>query len=537
MNATLTCKMKSYIQPFERRLALAELAALTGGIPKLVNSAQETSEYFTASSLPAELVAGRLAYWEHVRNFERERILTEQVLREATSKMLRLPLGPISISSLRVVSTPDNLPNRRCLRYGPHGLHEYRGKYFPQLVRALINISGASGKSIVVDPMSGSGTTAVEAILAGCYGLGTDMNPLSVFMGQTKCDLLSVSAASLLRHVDKITAALGKVPSRSLKASLPYLTSLPEVDQVYLAAWFSPKILQQLDKVAQEIQLVRHPVIKNFFWLSLSNILREVSWQKNDDLRVRKEIRDDATINAIQDFLKGLRHSTIGLAPFLRQIKTSELGTHKIKLGDAKQLGNLWEQYLGKVDVVITSPPYATALPYLDTDRLSLAYLGLLPRAKHRPHDLHMIGNREVSERIRQEYWGHFLEKKKELPSSVTNLIMKIHRLNQNQNVGFRRRNLPALLTKYFFDMKDVFNGIQALLRPGAKAYVVIGNNHTIAGGKNININTAQLLADIADSIGLAPKEEIPMEMLVSRDIFRKNTGKSETILTLQKQV
>jgi site-specific DNA-methyltransferase (cytosine-N4-specific) len=84
-------------------------------------------------------------------------------------------------------------------------------------------------------------------------------------------------------------------------------------------------------------------------------------------------------------------------------------------------------------------------------------------------------------------------------------------------------------------DMKMVLNGIANLLRPGARAYIVIGNNHTIAGGKRVEINTANLLADIAETVGLAQKERWGMEMLVSRDIFRNNACASEFILTFQR--
>ena len=34
--------------------------------------------------------------------------------------------------------------------------------------------------------------------------------------------------------------------------------------------------------------------------LSLSNVIRSVSWQKNDDLRVRKELRLDVEIDPIR---------------------------------------------------------------------------------------------------------------------------------------------------------------------------------------------------------------------------------------------
>jgi site-specific DNA-methyltransferase (cytosine-N4-specific) len=142
-----------------------------------------------------------------------------------------------------------------------------------------------------------------------------------------------------------------------------------------------------------------------------------------------------------------------------------------------------------------------------------------------------MIGNREITEKQRSSYWELFETKKKKLPRSVSTLIEKVSTLNSRIAVGFRRRNLPVLLTKYFMDMQQVFEGMIALLRPGSPAYVVIGNNHTIAGGERVEIETAGLLVDIASAAGMKSEERIPMEMLVSRDIFKKNAVGSEEIL------
>lgn len=142
-----------------------------------------------------------------------------------------------------------------------------------------------------------------------------------------------------------------------------------------------------------------------------------------------------------------------------------------------------------------------------------------------------MIGNREISEKQRLMYWKLFETGEKTLPKSVSALIQKVDTLNSKIEVGFRRRNLPALLTKYFLDMQQVFEGMRAVLRPGCPAYVVIGNNHTIAGGKRVEIDTASLLLDIAAVVGVKSERRIPMEMLVSRDIFKKNAVASEEIL------
>jgi site-specific DNA-methyltransferase (cytosine-N4-specific) len=205
----------------------------------------------------------------------------------------------------------------------------------------------------------------------------------------------------------------------------------------------------------------------------------------------------------------------------------------EIREGDARRCGELWGE--STIDVIITSPPYATALPYLDTDRLSLCYLGLLPRPEHRHRDKSMIGNREVSERIRKEYWARYSLDRASLPVSVSTLIDTVDRLNTGTSVGFRRRNLPALLSKYFFDMKEVIEGMKTALKPGHCAFVVVGNNHTIAGGQRVDIQTAALLQDIASFVGFEVAEPLQMEMLVSRDIFKGNAMASEEILVFRK--
>ena len=106
-------------------------------------------------------------------------------------------------------------------------------------------------------------------------------------------------------------------------------------------------------------------------------------------------------------FLEEARRSTKTVAAFGALCGRGGLGKFSVEEADARLAATALEQLVGKVDVIITSPPYATALPYLDTDRLSLIYLGLLSRREHRSRDTLMIGNREITERTRAAYWGH----------------------------------------------------------------------------------------------------------------------------------
>ncbi len=69
--------------------------------------------------------------------------------------------------------------------YATHGLFPYRGKFHPQMIKALMNVMGLKPGDRVLDPMMGSGTVPVEAVLMGLDAIGIDVSPFCKFMAQT----------------------------------------------------------------------------------------------------------------------------------------------------------------------------------------------------------------------------------------------------------------------------------------------------------------------------------------------------------------
>ena len=528
----LTCRIKKYIQPFERQLALQELRALADGPVVPVDGNDATASTFSvASASDADTLRRALAYWRSVGDDADG--LTAQLRSEATLGIAcKGALADERREIVRVL-VPPRLPNRRCLRYATHGLHEYRGKFFPQLVCALMNIAQLSADDVVLDPMCGSGTTLVEARLSGrrCYGL--DMNPLSVFVTDVKCQALTLTPTALtaahdeLRKVLNAPALVRGEPRRS--------DSLADDDRAYLERWFVPRILEELDRIEAAIRRLPTKALQNFYRVCLSNILRGVSCQKNDDLRVRREETELAAGETVARFLNEAARSTRTVAAFLVERGRTGMGNYTVREADARRATSALPKLTGEVDVVITSPPYATALPYIDTDRLNLIYLGLLPREYHRTRDTLMIGNREVTTHARTEHWAFYEANRSLLPRSTRALIERIDRLNKAGTVGFRRRNLSALLSKYFFDMRDVMQQTFTLLRPGGVMFLVVGNNRTTAGGQPVEIRTADHLGEIANGLGFRMAGNMAMDMLMSRDIFRKNAVPSERIIRFEK--
>ena len=525
------CQIKSYIQPFERSLALQELQALTQGPIIPVDG-----DYLVASRFAIEgtndvtRLRESLAFWQSVGGEANG--VTRQVTREATAVVARSLDSEASIQSSSKAIAVGHLPNHRVLRYATHGIHEYRGKFFPQLVRALMNISRIPSDAIVLDPMCGSGTALVEARLAGRKSFGLDMNPLSVFMANVKCGMLNSDSQSLFATYNNLHES---ILSPSETEADGQFSSLPDRDQAYLIRWFDSPTIRELDHINSCISRLEQELHRDFYRVALSNILRRASWQNVDDLRVRRERKPVVKGQAITLFLAEALRSTQTVGAFLKRERLETLPDYSILEADARQAATALPDLAERADVAITSPPYATALPYIDTDRLSLAYLGLLPREHHRTKDRLMIGNREITPNDRSHYWAFYQENQTMLPEETRSLIDRIHYLNESDSVGFRRKNLSALLSRYFFDMRDALQQVFALLRPGGVLFLIVGNNRTVAGKERIEIRTADHLGRIATSIGFRWHSDVAMDMLVSRDIFRKNAVPSETILQLEK--
>ncbi|MDR7927243.1 hypothetical protein RIE95_09655 [Acidithiobacillus thiooxidans] len=504
---TVKLELKPYLQPFERELATRELRAMVGPEAEIT---EEHGFWLVRTEISEEILRSRLTYWQRVGRGNLD--LTLQKALEFTQ------------NGSAQAAARSALHRTRRLRYGPHDLHEYRGKFFPQLVRSLINISGIPEGSLVLDPMCGSGTTPCEAVAIGMAALGADLNPLSSLIATVKASIPTKNAKDFKMY------AVDHLP-RFKFVDIEPSQVWDENDLRYLEKWFAPMAVRDLASIVTEIRHIRQQAYRDFFRVCLSNIVRSVSWQKATDLRVRKEILPYNVGTAQKRFLDEAATQIDRIHPYLCVLDRKGSATVDIRRGNAVNIASLFPEYVGRIDLLVTSPPYATALPYLDTDRLSLIVMGLLPRKKHSETERDMVGTREVTESERRKAWAAYEARKNELPGDISDMIDQIAEANHSDGVGFRRRNLPALLGKYFLNMLDAMRSTSLLMKPGAFGYYVVGNNSTEVGGEKIEIPTDRFLFELGIAAGWRGIEQIPMELIASRDIFRENRGSSETIL------
>jgi SAM-dependent methyltransferase len=514
--------------PYEREFAKREVEAFLGHVPL------ENDEGLQGT-LNGTGMTGleRLTYFREIILPNGEKVITVQARLEASAKR--------NGCTNRIESAIQNTNGRQSTRYSAHGLHEYKGKFNPQVVRAIGNMIGLSPGAWVLDPFCGSGTTLLECAHAGWNAIGVDLNPLAVLMSNAKVRAISTPAAKLQNATQTLISRLNQ---RTKGLCYEKAWTRQEINHVvgdkwsdlipncdYLAGWFPPSVLAQLAIIIGEIDQSVAKSLAPIFRVILSDLAREVSLQDPDDLRMRRRKDPKANYPLVPMFLKAVE-TRIGTVIKARQTLGRTVGRQQAFVMDNRAPLGLERQF----DAVITSPPYATALPYIDTQRLSLCLLGLIESSGVMRLDRELIGAREIGQSKRKELEKTVLSKpSNSMPQSVVALCQQMLELSSQPGNGFRRRNMPALIYRYFSDMTRMFQNVHKVVRPSGIFALVVGRNRTELAGKSISIDTPQMLADLASVTGWRPKTCIELNTYQRFDMHQRNSIHTECLILLER--
>lgn len=237
--------------------------------------------------------------------------------------------------------------------YATHGLFPYRGKFHPQMIKALLNVMGLKSGETVLDPMMGSGTVLLEARLMGIKSVGLDASPFCRFMSQAKLDALTVPLGPV-RAALKDPRSVFDYFSGLVNGSKARQTPERDLFSVQKTSSVANKGRKSLPKGAD------NPDVYNFLTLAF---LDSAGYSERSN---RKSPFDQFTAilerygfvaEKIQRVLEGVE---------------KELAPAKALEGDARSLP-LEDR---SVDGILFSPPYSFAIDYLENDAFHLGFLG-----------------------------------------------------------------------------------------------------------------------------------------------------------------
>ena len=424
----------------------------------------------------------------------------------------------------------DRASKRKNSTYATHGIHRYKGKFYPQLAKCLINMS-AIGDGIVVDPFAGSGTVALEAALQGISSHAIEINPAGTAISRAKVESLFVPGSVF----DKVGHQL-EISLRSRSRSCDW-SQFEESVHDELKSWFSPLVLTRISRVLKalrtsvdEVHSTHGSSVRLLGEVILSDLIRDVSHQEPSDLRIRRRAEPLSDADVEGKFLAKW-NLTIDRMNHVRGGRVFGLPDPRpatIRNGDSCSIEN-WPT---NAAAMISSPPYASALPYIDTDRLSLAAIFGWSKSRRADLESSLIGSREIGTRATHE-WLSLLESRSLdslLPESTVLFLTSLATaVVKDETAGFRKQQGPAVLARYFASMSQVLANTVTSIDKGGHVWLVLGDSRTTVSGVRWTIPTTTEIVEIAKVRGLELEEKIPISVTKeslrnSRNAITKNT-------------
>jgi SAM-dependent methyltransferase len=231
--------------------------------------------------------------------------------------------------------------------YATHGLFPYRGKFHPQLIKAIMNIIGLKVGDVVLDPMTGSGTTNIEASILGIDSIGIEASPFCCLMAKAKADALRFDS----KELRKLAQKPDEIFEHYHRKKRVKLSEYMDREEGCRFAW-------DVD-----------PAYDNFFKLCYLDAMGYARRRKMKSIEELFPTVLDKYVSAVLNFIS------------IREKLGLKLGKVIICEGDARDLQKIDAEDINRIgdesiDGIITSPPYSFAIDYLEGDRLQLEYMG-----------------------------------------------------------------------------------------------------------------------------------------------------------------
>jgi DNA modification methylase len=355
--------------------------------------------------------------------------------------------------------------NDQSSNYAPHNFHAFAAKFPPQIPKVFIEALTDFGE-VVLDPMMGSGTTIVEALLSGRQAIGCDIDPLATKIARVKSR--NYDFKTLERSFHNLLSYLFYISWDSSRLEEEIFRRFSGKTKEFINYWYLPQTQRELMALIIAIEQEPDPAIREFFETVFSSIIITKSGgvsRARDLAHSRPHLYDKKNPReAIGQF----KTKAQKMLSYLSE-KSPFVAEAKIYQGDARQLPLEDES----VDLIVTSPPYANAIDYMRAHKFSLVWLGSKIDELSEKRSTY-IG----SEKIRDNLMAR-------LPNNVQVEL---------KNLASKDSKKAKVLAQYYIDMDIALAEMRRVLKNRHSAIVVIGTS-TMRG---LNIRTHLGLAEIA---------------------------------------
>jgi hypothetical protein len=309
-------------------------------------------------------------------------------------------------------------------------------------------------RSVVLDPMAGSGTVLRQASELGHTAIGFDLDPLAVMMARVWTT--PGDSTSLMEVGKRIVEH-----ARDLRMNDIYLPWIDDDEETsdFARFWFARSQRSDLRRIAfvlasfgTSTSRSAKASVADVFRIALSRII--VTKEKGASLARDVSHSRPHKVTESSDFevFAAYERSVRQICHLLQTAPPR--GNTTVGLNDARKLKSLGTC---SVDAVLTSPPYLNAIDYMRGHRLSLVWLGYCLKDLRNVRST-SIGAERASDRKRN------LSVVTEIQTSMCE-VTKLPRRHQ------------LMIRRYAEDVYAMTKQVARVLRPHGKAVFVVGNS------------------------------------------------------------
>jgi SAM-dependent methyltransferase len=365
--------------------------------------------------------------------------------------------------------------------WGLHFIHKQEGKADPWLARSVLNLLGVDEGGRVLDPFCGSGTFIADAPLLNLNAIGVDINPLSTMIAKVKCSLTGLNLTDLKESLIRIEEETTKLPDSGTRPK-PFMVELQEKDKERLSG--KESIIIDLLSIKDSIDDVTNDdLTRDFLYTILSRSVVEVIEKQK-----RKYAAKDSFMKDAVDFYLYVLASQ----EMLRTLDVKAHGKCSIITANTHNLMALFD---GRVDGIVTSPPYFDAIDYVGFSRLPTRVLGMGTVGDQLEYETIGSKRRFASD---TDMW------------SMSDLLPESARTLFGQLLKAGRESKARIVLQYLLDMSDCMHEFFDVLNEKRRMIFVVGRYHNWKVGENDMIfDGSQVLSDIGESVGFVLEDRL----------------------------
>ena len=379
-----------------------------------------------------------------------------------------------------------------------HRWYRLTPSYSPGLVRFFIREFGIGRESLVLDPFSGRGTTAIECQKHGIQAIGFEINPLLQRVGAYSLTWCNYPRNLIDQFLKSVLSTIKKHQESSVeKVSNDLAVPIPDIHDVF--RWWKPGVLRDLLIAKACARDDQFEPLNRAIWLALTetsltcaNIHRNhptITFDDNNDRHINVYSELSRELHEIAEDVSALTHD---------QLSWSDRS--EIRLEDSCSPASPLEP--ASVTHVITSPPYPNRYSYVHQTRPQLHFMDILKERRCATDiDLKTVGGT----------WGaatsNLMKNLIVPPISVRSVLSYWDALSRKSML------MCNYATKYFLDLERHLRSLRLMLANGARCAYVVGNSRL----SGVEIYTETILAHIFQLTGF----EVEKIML-----FRKRGGR-----------